>query len=210
MAAEPLTPPPGTPLPDVLVDTLARAFRRLRKSMVRPPAGQVPVPALGRQLDVAKIFACDAVAELSEHSSTVTVKDIAASLDLDHSTVSRLLGEMAEDGLVTRGVDPVDRRRTTVSLTALGASVVADSTAMNRFFTRSLLADWDRADVEALTGFMTRLAETVHSRLDQLHDLAMTEFCRAPDARRPDAAEGSTHADAGDPPEVIPLRARRR
>ena len=104
---------PGSHLPDELVDTLDKAFRRLRKSMVRPPAGSVPVPALGRQLDMAKVFACDAVAELSERSTAVAVKDVAAELDLEHSTVSRLLGEIEDDGLVTRGVDPADRRRTT-------------------------------------------------------------------------------------------------
>lgn len=177
---------PGTHLPDGLVDTLDRAFRRLRKSMIRPPAGLVPVPSLGRQLDIAKIFACDAVAELSATRATVSVKDVATELDLEHSTVSRLLGEIEEDGLVIRGSDPTDRRRTTVELTDLGRAVVADATAMTRLFTRILLAEWPREDVEALTGLMSRLAETVQRRLDSLPELAAAEFRR-------------THADAGSP-----------
>jgi hypothetical protein len=65
-----------------------------------------------------------------------------------------------------------------VSLTELGRSVVADATAMSRFFTRILLAEWPREDVEELTRLMTRLAETVQSRLGALPELAMTEFCR--------------------------------
>jgi len=169
---------PGSHLPDPLVDTLDRAFRRLRKSMIRPPQGLVPVPALGRQLDVAKIFACDAVAELAAAHAVVTVKDVAAMLDLEHSTVSRLLGEMADDGLVTRGSDTVDRRRTTIALTDLGRAVVADATTMTRFFTRLMLSDWPREDVEDLTRLMGRLAETVHSKLDALPAQAMAEFCR--------------------------------
>jgi DNA-binding MarR family transcriptional regulator len=177
---------PGAHLPDALIATLDRAFRRLRKLMIRPPAGLVPVPALGRQLDIAKIFACDAVAELSAARETVTVKDVAAELDLEHSTVSRLLGEMEEDGLVVRGSDPADRRRTTVQLSDLGRAVVADATAMTRFFTRILLADWPREDVETLTALMGRLAETVQQRLDALPDLALAEFCRVhPDADTP-------------------------
>ncbi len=199
-AADPGAPLPGSHLPDQLVDTLDKAFRRLRKSMVRPPAGSVPVPALGRQLDMAKIFACDAVAELSERSATVAVKDVAAELDLEHSTVSRLLGEVEDDGLVTRGVDAADRRRTTVALTPLGRAVVADATAMSRFFTRILLAEWPRQDVEDLTRLMTRLAETVHARLEALPELAIAEFCRAhPEATVP----------AVDAP-TTPPRARRR
>lgn len=199
-AQDPGAPLPGSHLPDQLVDTLDKAFRRLRKSMVRPPAGSVPVPALGRQLDMAKIFACDAVAELSERSATVAVKDVAAELDLEHSTVSRLLGEVEDDGLVTRGVDAADRRRTTVALTPLGRAVVADATAMSRFFTRILLAEWPRQDVEDLTRLMTRLAETVHARLEALPELAIAEFCRAhPEATVPEVETPAT-----------PPRARRR
>jgi len=177
---------PGAHLPDALVDTLDKALRRLRKSMIRPPAGLVPVPALGRQLDIAKIFACDAVAELSATQQTVTVKDVAATLDLEHSTVSRLLGEIEDDGLVVRGSDATDRRRTTIALTDLGRAVVSDATAMTRFFTRLLLADWPRDDVEELSRLMGRLAETVHSKLESLPDQAMAEFCRV----NPDLAAG--------------------
>jgi DNA-binding MarR family transcriptional regulator len=146
--------------------------------MIRPPAGQVPVPALGRQLDMAKVFACDAVAELSARGESVSVKDVAAELDLEHSTVSRLLGDIEQDGLLVRGVDPHDRRRTTVALTDLGTAVVADATAISRYFTRILLADWDREDVEQLATLMRRLSETVQERLDDLPALAIAEFTR--------------------------------
>jgi len=202
-AARPL--PAGSHLPDALVDTLDRAFRRLRKSMLRPPAGLVPVPSLGRPLDMAKIFACDAVAELSETSSAVSVKDVAATLDLEHSTVSRLLGEVEDDGLITRGIDPADRRRTTVALTDLGRAVVADATAMSRFFTRILLEEWDRHDVEELTRLMSRLADTVQSRLESLPALAVSEFC----ATHPDAPVVELVAPRMTEP-LTPPRAQRR
>jgi DNA-binding MarR family transcriptional regulator len=159
--------------------------------MIRPPAGLVPVPSLGRQLDIAKIFACDAVADLSADGATVTVKDVAAALDLEHSTVSRLLGEVEEDGLVVRGSDPSDRRRTTIALTDLGRAVVSDATAMTRFFTRLLLSEWPREDVESLSRLMGRLAETVHSKLDELPVQAMAEFCRVHPEATPGAATGA-------------------
>ena len=188
--------PRSEELPDELVDSIDRAFRRLRKSMIRPPAGLVPVPALGRQLDIAKIFACEAVAELSETSATVSVKDVAALLDLDHSTVSRLLGEIEDDELLVRGVDPADRRRATLELTDLGRAVVADATAMSRFFTRILLEDWKRSDVEELTRLMTLLSITVHERIDILPELAIREFDRS---RPPRPAESHEPAAASHP-----------
>jgi DNA-binding MarR family transcriptional regulator len=177
MAAEEL-PLPGAHLPDVLVDTLDRSFRRLRRAMIRPPACQVPVPALGRQLDIAKIFACDAVAELAAVRESVSVKDVATLLDLEHSTVSRLLVELESDGLVVRGQDPADRRRTTLALTDLGTAVVHDATAMTRFFTRLLLSDWPREDVEDLQRLMNRLADTVAEKFDTLPEVAMAELGR--------------------------------
>jgi DNA-binding MarR family transcriptional regulator len=188
MQALPSIPPiapdaPGSHLPDGLVDSLDKTFRRLRKTMVRPPQGFVPVPALGRALDVSKIFACDAVADLRAAGGTVTVKDVAAALDLEHSTVSRLLGEMEDDGLVTRAADTADRRRTTVELTDLGRAVVADATTMTRFFMRLMLSDWPVEDVESLTRLLGRLADTVHGKLDMLPEQAIAEFCRLnPDA----------------------------
>jgi DNA-binding MarR family transcriptional regulator len=193
MRALPAIPPaaadaPGAHLPDTLVDTLDKTFRRLRRTMVRPPQGFVPVPALGRQLDVAKIFACDAVADLAATERTVTVKDVAGVLDLEHSTVSRLLGEMEDDGLVARGSDTADRRRTTVALTDLGRAVVADATTMTRFFMRLMLSDWPVEDVESLTRLLGRLAETVHGKLDLLPEQAIAEFCRI----NPGAAPGTS------------------
>ena len=195
---------PGAHLPDDLVDVLERAFYRLRRSIMRPPAGLVPVPALGRQLDIATIYACDAVRELSTTLGTVTVKDVAAFLDLEHSTVSRLLGEIEDEGLIVRGTDPADRRRTTVELTELGRAVIDDATAIRRFFARLLLGDWSLEDVEALTRLMTRLADTMHSGLDALPETALEEF------RRTEAAEAHTagHDSAADV--LTPPSARRR
>jgi DNA-binding MarR family transcriptional regulator len=186
----------GGHLPDELVDTLDKAFRRLRKAMIRPPAGLVPVPSLGRQLDIAKIFACDAVSELAETQASVSVKDVATTLDLDHSTVSRLLGEVEADGLLVRAQDTADRRRTTVSLTALGTAVVADATAMTRFFSRLLLADWPRQDVEDLQRLLTRLADTVAAKLDVLPEIAMAELARANPALAEAAADIARQAQS--------------
>jgi DNA-binding MarR family transcriptional regulator len=182
----------GAELPDALIDTLDRAIRRLRRVMIRPITGQVPVPALGRQLDFAKIFACDAVAELCAAQDVVTVKDVAANLDLEHSTVSRLLGEVEAEGLVVRAPDPTDRRRTTVALTDLGRAVVSDATAMTRYFTRMLLAEWPRDDVEDLQRLLARLAETVSDRFDAIQEAAAAQLDMSCVARPPEPTGPTT------------------
>jgi DNA-binding MarR family transcriptional regulator len=192
LAHAPMPAAAGAELPDALIDTLDRAIRRLRRVMIRPITGQVPVPALGRQLDFAKIFACDAVAELSAGQDVVTVKDVAATLDLEHSTVSRLLGEVEAEGLVVRAPDPTDRRRTTVALTDLGRAVVSDATSMTRYFTRMLLAEWPREDVEDLQRLLARLGETVSGRFDAIQAAAAAQLDISCVARPSETTEPSS------------------
>lgn len=176
----------GDHLPDPLVDSLDRSIRRMRRVMLRPMAALVPVPALGRQLDVSKIFACDTVAELLATRESVSVKDVAAALQLEHSTVSRLLGEVEAEGLLARAQDPADRRRTIVTLTDLGQQVVAQATLTTRQFTKMLLADWPREDVEDLQRLLGKLADTVSEKLDLLHEQALCELrASLPDPQQP-------------------------
>ena len=182
----------GAHLPDELVDSVDKTFRRLRKATVKPPSAQLPMPCLGHPLDMAKIFACDAVADLQDQGAPVTVKDVALTLDLEHSTVSRLLGELEDDGLITRGVDPSDRRKTTVELTELGHSVVSDSTTISRTFTRLLLADWTKTEVEELARVMNRLAGTIHDRLALLPELFEGQDCGSALSRMPRGTDASS------------------
>ena len=57
-------------------------------------------------------------------------------------------------------------------------AVVHDATAMTRFFTRLLLSDWPREDVEDLQRLMNRLADTVAEKFDTLPEVAMAELGR--------------------------------
>lgn len=145
------------------VDALDHAFMHMhRLKMTRPTEG-IYVPELGRSVDVAKIFACLAVAELTrsrgESGEPVTVKDVAQVSHLEHSTVSRLLGDAEEEGLVRRGPHPQDGRRTTVTLTPDGQRAV-DAFAVARVaFIGKFLAGWDVADIAKLAELLERLAQ---------------------------------------------------
>lgn len=165
-------PAAGAELPDALLDDLGLAFRRLRRSIVRPPYVDVPVPSLGRPLAIAKVLACRTIQELGELAPVVTVKDVAAALHLQHSTVSRLLGSVEAEGLLVRQVDLADRRRTTLVLTERGRAVVLDSMRLRRDLVRAVLAGWPTADVTALIALLTRLADCAAERLPALMDAA--------------------------------------
>lgn len=175
----------GTTLPDALLDDLDEAFRRLRRSIVKPPYTDVPVPSLGRPLAVAKLLACTTIHQLGASGTVVTVKDVAAALHLQHSTVSRLLGEVEADGLLARDVDQGDRRRTQVALTDMGLSVVRDSVRMRRDAVRAVLQGWPEPDIARLIELLTRLAESAAERLPALLDPAF-----APPSNPPELSGG--------------------
>jgi DNA-binding MarR family transcriptional regulator len=169
----------GTHIPDDLLDQFEQVQRRLRPLVSRPPVGQLPMPSLGRPLDVAKLTACSELRDLTANGP-VSVKDLADSLGLDHSTVSRLLGELEEDGLVERGSDPDDRRRRTITLTPLGHAVGFESRQLARVFARMMFADWEASDIRTLLDLMDRLLENTHSLMPLLKDIAIQQANSTP------------------------------
>ena len=153
-----------------VINNLVRAFARLRRAMVRPATAVLPFPSIGRQVDFAKVLACHAVAESAESTESAThglptVKDVATALELEHSTASRILGEAEAEGLVTRGTDTADRRRTTVVLTDLGRALVSESNQMQNYVLDQTLAQWEPNDVRTLARLIERLAVSLHAEL---------------------------------------------
>ncbi len=180
-------PSPARPCPDVeqcthdpvLVERLDRALLRLRRSVARPDVQSVPIPVLGRAVELAKVLACMAVSELSDEDPSapvVTVKDVAAALELEHSTASRLLGDAEADGLISRSNDLGDRRRTRVELTDSGRAVVLQSTRIRTWALDAVLAEWDAHDVDAFAGLVERFSATIHDRAELVHEGALRRF----------------------------------
>ena len=145
------------------VESLDHAFMHLHRLKMMKPTDGIYVPELGRSVDVAKVFACLSVAELTaartESGEPVTVKDVAQMSHLEHSTVSRLLGDGEQEGLVVRGPHPGDGRRTTVTLTADGQCALDAFAASRVAFISNFLAAWDVDDIAKLAELLERLAQ---------------------------------------------------
>lgn len=157
-----------------VIEQLDRAFLRLRRMTNKPAATTLPLASVGRRIDLAKIMACQAIADAVESpcgGGMPTVKDVAVALDLEHSTASRLLGEAEVEGLVVRGTDLADRRRTTLALTETGQMVVAESAVLRWRIMGDLLAGWTSQDVQTLATLLGRVTATLSKRLPQsLHE----------------------------------------
>ena len=95
---------------------------------------------------------------LLDQYGTITVRELADSLDTAPSTATRMCDRLVAKGLMSRGPDPHDRRQVLLSVTAAGRSLVAASTERRRAeFERLLSAVPKRRQAEitrALTIFI--------------------------------------------------------
>lgn len=162
-----------------IIERLDRALLRMRHTVVRPEITSVPIPALQRTVDLAKVMACLVIADLhglADPPRPVTVKDVAAALELEHSTASRLLTETEAEGLIIRSTDPTDRRRTAAALTPTGQAVVEQSSAIRTWAIDAMLSEWSTPDLHAFTHLVERFSSTIESRSDEVLHAAIQQF----------------------------------
>ena len=140
-------------------------MQAMRRVVLRPPALTVPMPRLGRPIEISKVLACEAIGDLANRPGPVTISDVAAALQLDRSTTSRLVAEAEEDGLVTRGSLPEDGRRVSVALTPLGTEVVDFVHGLRIAYLDHACAIFDDAELATLGAMLSRLADSMAESL---------------------------------------------
>lgn len=140
---------PTTP-EEAVVGLLMQAGRKLR---TRHPEDQVDPSTFG----LAKLLMC---------SDALRVSDIANSVGLDASTVSRQIKHLEDKKIVERAPDPADGRACLVRLTDFGASHMR--AAFQRRFLRIKAAvdPWSDEDKALLTTLLNRLATDLRDAND--------------------------------------------
>jgi DNA-binding MarR family transcriptional regulator len=84
------------------------------------------------------------------------VTELAASADLDPSTVSRQVAQLDRSGLVERTPDPADRRAHRLELSVHGRTRLDEAFRRRRAVLSRSLRSWDSADVECLGRLLSR------------------------------------------------------
>jgi DNA-binding MarR family transcriptional regulator len=118
------------------------------------------MPGLGRPVDLSKVLACEALAELSR-GGPVTITDLSTAMHLERSTVSRLVGEAESEGLVERSTHPDDGRMVTVTVTPLGQQVVDFVQGLRVGYLGHATGVFDDAELGTLADLLGRLAESM-------------------------------------------------
>lgn len=146
------------------------ALLGMRRLAIKPPIMAVPIPGTNRRIEFAKLLACAAVHRLTSEHEAVTVKSVAATLELEHSTASRLLTEAEAEGFVERLPHPSDRRSAALALTPEGERIAQAFAQARLGFVAGTLANWSTDDIESFTTLLERFVADVSTQKDCWHD----------------------------------------
>jgi len=133
---------PATAEEAVMV-TLALLGRRMR--------ARLP----GEELDFAAILLLKALM----HGGPMRLSALAASLDLDASTVSRQVRHLEDRGLLERTSDPDDGRASRITLSERGRVRLEAGARRRRAMVAQLLEHWPDRDREQLRVLLNRLLD---------------------------------------------------
>ena len=112
---------------------LARTARRLRQE-----AGTGLSPSLTAALATV------------ERCGPLTPSELADAERVRRPTVTRMLGHLEDEGLITRTPDPADRRSTLIAITPAGAALLAAARTRKDVFLSERLDGLSPADRETL------------------------------------------------------------
>jgi len=108
--------------------------------------------ALGLQMSETNLGAL----RLIERHGPIAVTDVARRLEIDQSNASRQIRALEEQDLVTRRVDPDDRRVARLAVTSAGRKVLARVRAIALNDYAVALEDWSARDRAQLADLLDR------------------------------------------------------
>lgn len=101
---------------------------------------------------------------LQNAPEAIGAKELASTLGVNASVVARQLGEMEEDGLVLRRVDPADKRRHFVELSARGRKACLGIHERSRKLERALTLGLGTAETRVAAEVLSKLRKRAVSR----------------------------------------------
>lgn len=92
------------------------------------------------------------------------LKDIAMEYDIEPATVSRILNSMESSGLLTRQIDPHNKRALKLRITDLGGKALAAWLVHCREVEKISLSGFSREEVEHFSSYLARMYENLSGR----------------------------------------------
>ncbi|MEM9393079.1 MAG: MarR family winged helix-turn-helix transcriptional regulator [Pseudomonadota bacterium] len=134
---------------------LDRGLMRLRRLWLQQGRRRRLIDEIGSPIAMSvlrTIFAIDAL-----NSETTSVSDVAAELEVDASTASRLVESAVSNGYAERNPSSVDRRKSVLKLTVSGRDMLVKARAGRQKLLGEVTANWTDQDVELIATLLNRL-----------------------------------------------------
>lgn len=144
-----VNPDPGDWTPQTPEETVLHAFMRVGRRMKTKHPGETHDQSAIVALHTLR---CRGALRLSE---------LAAVIELDASTASRLVRGLENEGLVERAPDPDDGRASQVVLTEAGGKRLDEFSQRRKELLTQAMSDWKRSDIETFATLMGRFADGV-------------------------------------------------
>jgi len=93
------------------------------------------------------------------HAGPMRLSDLAATVHVDASTVSRQAAQLVTEQLLVRQPDPEDGRASVVALSDSGTRVVEEMIQRRRAFIDSTVAGWSAEDLRTFTSLLHRFVD---------------------------------------------------
>lgn len=134
---------------------LDRGLLRLRRMWLQQGRRGRLIEEVGSPIAMSvlrTIFAIDAL-----NSDKTSVSDVAAELEVDASTASRLVENAVTNGYAERNPSSVDRRKSVLKLTADGRNMLVKARAGRTKLLAEVTANWSDEEIELIATLLNRL-----------------------------------------------------
>jgi DNA-binding MarR family transcriptional regulator len=148
--------PAATDAGDAEVKLIEEALSRIIRRARQRPAHEQLMAAAGVSIERAAFT----VAKLCE-AGPVRLSDLATTLDVNVSTISRHVQQLERDGLLRRTEDPRDRRAAMLHLTDQGRAVLERVWAARRAALVLLFEQWSPEDRRRFSELLARFADEI-------------------------------------------------
>jgi DNA-binding MarR family transcriptional regulator len=138
---------------------LDEALVRLRRLWTASRAAVID--ELGRRVEMSSVLVVEACAKATSDTTEVTIGDVAAFLDVEPSTASRLVDRAESAGLVRRTPSMVSGRRAALRPTEAGRALRSRATDARLRWLGDVVEDWAHEDVRALAASLASFAAAV-------------------------------------------------
>ena len=96
---------------------------------------------------------------IAQHDDAVIPSDIETTMSVSSARIAAILGGLENKKLITRRIDPLDRRRTILKLTPEGEELAAKNMEQLLDIGREMLAYLGEDDAQAFVRIMGKIAE---------------------------------------------------